>query len=76
MRTIHLDCPRTNFAISFSAIGPMKRRLGVKRRLCWLQVFTSANYMGSIAPTLVDANNHLLPGVIEDVFLVCHYSVA
>jgi hypothetical protein len=42
--------------------------------LCWLQVFTSANYIGSIAPTLVDSNNHLLPGVIDDIFFVCHYS--
>jgi hypothetical protein len=42
--------------------------------LCWLQVFTSANYIGSIAPTLVDANNHLLPGIIDDLFVVCHYS--
>jgi hypothetical protein len=41
---------------------------------CWLQVFSTASYIGTIAPTR--RNNHLIPGIIEDVFLVCHYSVS
>ena len=40
----------------------------------WLQVFTANNYLGSISPSLLDANHHLLPGIIDDLFLVCHYS--
>jgi hypothetical protein len=42
----------------------------------WLQVFTANNLIGSVAPTLLDANGHLLPDVIEDMFLVCHYGSA
>lgn len=42
----------------------------------WLQVFTGSNYIGAVAPTLVDSNNHLLSGVMEDIFLVCHYSAS
>jgi hypothetical protein len=53
-----------------SLASPVLLNLGA----CWLQVFTSANYIGSIAPTLMDSNKHLVPGIIEDVFLACHYS--
>jgi Tc toxin complex TcA C-terminal TcB-binding domain len=42
----------------------------------WLQVFTSSTYIGSVPSTLLDSNNHLIPDVIEDVFMVCHYSTA
>ena len=53
-----------------SGSGQLSAGLG----LVWLQLFTSANYLGTVAPTLLDANNHLLPTVIEDIFLVCHFS--
>jgi hypothetical protein len=42
--------------------------------LWWLQVFTDNKLIGSVAPTLLDANGHLLPDIIEDIFLVCRYA--
>jgi Tc toxin complex TcA C-terminal TcB-binding domain len=53
-----------------SSSGPLPPILGS----WWLQVFTASNYMGSVAATLLDSNNHLVSNVIEDVFMVCHYS--
>jgi hypothetical protein len=40
----------------------------------WLQIFTTNNLIGSVPPTLLDTNGHLLPDVIDDMFLVCRYS--
>jgi hypothetical protein len=53
-----------------SSAGPVSFNLGS----WWLQVFTAGNYMGSVAATLLDSNNHLISSVIEDLFLVCRYS--
>jgi Tc toxin complex TcA C-terminal TcB-binding domain len=44
--------------------------------LVWLQVFTSGGSIGNVASTLLDGNHHLLPAYVEDIFIVCHYSVA
>ena len=27
-----------------------------------------------LPPSLVDANNNLIPSVIEDIYIVCHYT--
>jgi hypothetical protein len=40
----------------------------------WIEVFT--NNLGNVASTLVDSAGHLIPDVIDDVFMICHYSTA
>jgi hypothetical protein len=39
----------------------------------WLQLFTTDAF--GLSPSLIDPNHHLNPQPIEDLFLVCHYSV-
>jgi Tc toxin complex TcA C-terminal TcB-binding domain len=65
----------TSVSDSFSGtpygMGPVSTGLG----LLWLQVFTTGNFgTATINPTLLDANNHLLGRIIDDIFIVCHYS--
>jgi peptidoglycan hydrolase-like protein with peptidoglycan-binding domain len=53
-----------------SSASPLSLNLGS----WWLQVFIASNYMGSVAATLLDSNNHLISSLIENVFMVCRYS--
>ncbi|HLQ25409.1 MAG TPA: IPT/TIG domain-containing protein [Acidiferrobacterales bacterium] len=69
---IGLKSTPVNFDGTPYGTGPVSPGPG----LLWLQVFTTGSYLGSVASTLLDANNHLLPDIIEDIFMVCHYSAA
>jgi hypothetical protein len=51
--------------------GPVITSLG----WLWLQVFTTGSTIGNVPSTLLDGNHHLLADSIEDIFMVCHYSV-
>jgi hypothetical protein len=62
--------PNNNFGGTPYGTGPVPTGLG----LLWLQVFTTST--ATLNSTLLDANKHLLPGIIEDIFMVCHYSAS
>ena len=66
----------TSVAASFDGTPYGTGAVALTTGFWWLQIFTSGNYMGSVASTLLDSNNHLIPTVIDDIFLVCHYSAS
>jgi Tc toxin complex TcA C-terminal TcB-binding domain len=42
----------------------------------WLQVFTTNSHIGNVASTLLDSDGHILADIVEDMYVVIHYSAA
>jgi len=64
----------TSTAVTFNGAPYRSSTVSLNLGSWWLQVFKDAASLGTIPQTLLDANGHLLPGAIDDILMVCHYS--